>query len=45
MARDEALEKDEIYRTPTPEPEPDATWLQAQELEVNLIYRTLTNVT
>lgn len=32
--RDEALERDEIYRTPTPEPELDATWLQVQELEV-----------
>jgi len=32
--REEALERDEIYRTPTPEPEMDATWLQVQELEV-----------
>lgn len=31
--RDEALERDEIYKTPTPIPEQDATWLQVQELE------------
>ncbi|XP_053407637.1 cilia- and flagella-associated protein 43-like isoform X4 [Mercenaria mercenaria] len=33
VKRDEALERDEIYKTPTPVPEPDATWLQVQELE------------
>jgi len=32
--RDEALERDEIYRTPTPTPEDNATWLQIQDLEV-----------
>ncbi|XP_060599927.1 cilia- and flagella-associated protein 43-like [Ruditapes philippinarum] len=31
--RDEAFERDEIYVTPTPIPEPDATWLQVQEME------------
>ncbi|KAL4232016.1 Cilia- and flagella-associated protein 43 [Mactra antiquata] len=31
--RNEALERDEIYKTPTPTPEDDATWLQVQELE------------
>ncbi|XP_052771525.1 cilia- and flagella-associated protein 43-like isoform X3 [Mya arenaria] len=31
--RDEALERDEIYKTPTPIPEDNSTWLQVQELE------------
>lgn len=31
--RDEAVARDEIYRTPTPTPADDATWLQVQELE------------
>ncbi|XP_052225547.1 cilia- and flagella-associated protein 43-like isoform X5 [Dreissena polymorpha] len=33
MKRDEALERDEIYQTPTPTPEDNSTWLQNQELE------------
>ncbi|WAR21242.1 CFA43-like protein, partial [Mya arenaria] len=37
--RDEALERDEIYKTPTPIPEDNSTWLQVQELELQSMLR------
>ena len=39
QAREEALSQDEIYRTPTPVPAADSTWLQVQELEVSILVK------
>ena len=44
QAREEALSQDEIYRTPTPIPAADSTWLQVQELEVGIFVGLTTRV-